>query len=319
MTTAFPPAQPIAVNGVTLSVHLAGPEDGLPVLLCHGWPELAYSWKNQIPALVDIGCRVIAPDQRGFGASDAPREISAYGVDHLVGDLAGLLDALGHDQAVYVGHDWGGIVVWHAAMLTPARVKGVIGVNTPHLPRAPIPITEVFRARGGEEHYIVQAQEEGKVEAIYEAHIDKFFEFVFGKPPPAKALDKLPPSVTHLPQRLMEFKGRDEADMVVAKADRRVFTEAYRKSGFRGGVNWYRNFDANWARMEGVDHHIPGPALMVSADADFMLPPALTQWMPDLVDDLEMKVIEGCGHWTQWEAPQALNAHMTDWLQRRMA
>ncbi|MCR9266157.1 MAG: alpha/beta hydrolase, partial [Alphaproteobacteria bacterium] len=129
----------MATNGIELSVHLAGPETGPAVLLVHGWPELAHSWKHQIPALADAGYRVIAPDLRGFGGSDCPPDAADYGIDELVGDLTGLLDALGHDQAIFVGHDWGGIIVWHAAMLAAERVAGVIGVNTPHLPRGSEP------------------------------------------------------------------------------------------------------------------------------------------------------------------------------------
>jgi pimeloyl-ACP methyl ester carboxylesterase len=314
----FPPARRIAVNDIQLSVHLAGPETGQPVLLAHGWPELAYSWKNQIQVLADAGYRVIAPDLRGFGASDCPDGVEAYGVDAMVADFTGLLDALGHERAVFVGHDWGGILVWHAAMLAKDRAAGVIGVNTPHLPRPSIPPTETFAEIGGEDHYILRFQEEGYGESRFEGREDEFFAFVFGAPPPADKLDDLYPDATHIPRQFEAFEGgRDEAKIVVPPADRQVYVDAYRKTGFAPGINLYRNFDSNWQRMGGVDHRLKLPCLMMMADSDFMLPPKLASWMPALCSDVEINILEGCGHWTMWEQPDLLNAHMLDWLERR--
>lgn len=315
--TDFPAPTRIESNGVTLCVHLAGPEDGQPVLLVHGWPELAYSWKNQIGPLAQAGYRVIAPDLRGFGGSDCPVEPQAYGIDTLVADLTGLLDALGHERAVFVGHDWGGIIVWHAAMLAKDRVAGVIGVNTPHLPRGSEPPTHYFRQVGGEDHYILRFQEPGYGENRFEGREEDFFAFIFGSPPPADRLEGLFPDITHIPDRFESFKGRDEARIVVPPEDRAVYAEAYRRTGFGPGMNLYRNFDANWQRMGGVDHRLSLPCLMVSAECDFMLPPKLSGWMPALCSDVEFNVIEGCGHWTMWEKPDELNAHMLDWLGRR--
>ncbi len=315
--TDFPAPTRIKTNGIELSVHLAGPEDGQPLLLAHGWPELAYSWKNQIGVLADAGYRVIVPDLRGFGGSDCPTDKASYTMDTLVADLTGLLDALGHETAVFVGHDWGGIIIWHAAMLAKARVVGAIGVNTPHLPRGSEPPTQAFREMGGADHYILRFQEPGYAEKIFTGREDDFFAFMMGKPPAADRLDGLYPHITHIPKMFERFTGRDEADIVVGPEDRAYYVEAYRKSGFYGGINLYRNFDANWERMGGVDHRLAMPCLMVSADADFMLPPKLAGWMPALCKDVEFNVIEGCGHWTMWEHPEQLNAIMLDWLQRR--
>ncbi|TRO96054.1 alpha/beta hydrolase [Glycocaulis profundi] len=316
----MPPARRIDLGEVTLSVHLAGPEDGLPVLLLHGWPELALSWASQIEALAGAGYRVIAPDNRGFGASDAPRDVAAYGIDRLVGDISGLLDALGHDRAVIAGHDWGGIVMWHAACLIPERFLGAIGVNTPHLPRGSKPPTEVFTELAGPDHYIVRFQDEA-ADDLFAGREDEFFAFIFGAPPPTADLSKLPPSITHLPKRFENFLARgglkSEDDAVVGPELRAAYAEAYRRSGFRGGLNWYRNLDANWARMGGVDHRLSMPCLMISAECDVMLPPKMTAWMPALCKDLELEVIDGIGHWTQHEAPEQLNALMLDWLKRR--
>ena len=314
--TDFPPATRIATNGVTLAVHLAGPGDGQPLILAHGWPELAWSWKNQIGVLAEAGYRVIAPDLRGFGGSDCPEGADAYDIDTLVGDLTGLLDALGHETAVFAGHDWGGIIVWHAAMLARERVAGVIGVNTPHLPRGAEPPTKTFRQIGGEDHYILRFQEPGYAESRFEGREDDFFAFIFGTPVEGDPED-LYPQVTHIPKQFESFQGRPEDRIVVGPEDRAVYAGAYRGTGFAPGINLYRNFDANWQRMGGVDHRLAMPCLMVSAEKDFMLPPKLAGWMPALCKDVEFQTIEGCGHWTMWEAPQVLNAHMLDWLQRR--
>lgn len=317
----MPPARRVDVGDVALSVHEAGPEDAPLVVLCHGWPELAHSWKNQIGALADAGFRVAAPDMRGFGASDAPEDIAAYGIDALAGDVAGLIEALGRDRAILAGHDWGGIVVWHAAMLAPERVAGVIGVNTPHVPRPPAPPVDVLAHLYGPNHYIARFQELGVAEAMFEGREDDVFAFIFGKaklPAPADPRE-IPAAAFDLLGRFSAKTSFDDAEPVVPAADRAVYAQAYRRTGFAPGINWYRNLNANWARMEGVDQTINVPCLMIGASHDWFLPPAHIARMPALIPDLESHVIEGCGHWTQWEAPDALNAHMVDWLRRRFA
>jgi pimeloyl-ACP methyl ester carboxylesterase len=155
----MPPLKFVDTNGIRMGYYEAGPGDGkVPVILCHGWPELAFSWRHQIKALGDAGIRVIAPDQRGYGATSRPEKVEEYDLDHLTGDMVGLMDHLAVERAVFVGHDWGGFVVWAMPMRHPSRVAGVVGVNTPHLPRAPIDPIELFRKRFGDMMYIVQFQ-----------------------------------------------------------------------------------------------------------------------------------------------------------------
>lgn len=313
----MPPARRVNVGEVTLSVHEAGPPDGVPVVLVHGWPELAHSWARQIPAIADAGFRVLAPDLRGFGGSDAPAEKEAYGIDALIGDLTGLLDAVGAEKAVFVGHDWGGLICWPAACLARERFLGVVGVNTPHLPRGARPPTEVFREAGGDLHYIVALQDEGAMEALQAGREDDFFAFSFATFPPREVTERMGASAYHLFDRFARFEGKEEARIAVPPADRAVYAEAYRRTGFLAPQHLYRNMDANWERMAGVDHRLSLPCLMISADRDFMLPPEMTRWMPALCSDLELHVIEGCGHWTQWEATETLNHLLVDWLARR--
>ena len=316
----MPEPRRIDCGEVTLSVHLDGPEDGVPVLLLHGWPELALSWAGQIEALSAAGYRVIAPDNRGFGHSDAPREIDAYGIDRLAADFTGLLDALGHERAVWVGHDWGGIAMWQIACLHPDRFLGAAGVCTPHLPRGANPPTEVFREMAGEEHYILRMQEDA-FDDFWKGREEAFFAFVFGPPPPTADFEKLPASVTHLPKRFERWVSRGgtaaSEEPVVPAHLRRIYAETYARTGFRGGFNWYRNFDANWQRMGGVDHRLSMPCRMIAAELDFMLPPKLTKFMPVLCSDLDLDIVPDCGHWMQYEAPEMLTAHLLSWLERR--
>ena len=156
----MPPLQLAPTNGIRMGYYEAGPNtDTPPVVLCHGWPEIAFSWRHQIKALGDAGIRVIAPDQRGYGATDRPEPVEAYDIEHLTGDLIGLLDHLKIDKAIFVGHDWGGFIVWQMPLRHIDRVAGVVGINTPHTNRAPADPIELFRQRFGEQMYIVQFQD----------------------------------------------------------------------------------------------------------------------------------------------------------------
>src|SRR5712675_975198 len=144
----MPPLQFAETNGIRMGYYEAGPKtDTPPVILCHGWPEIAFSWRNQIKALGDAGIRVIAPDQRGYGATDRPEPVEAYDIEHLTDDLVGLLDHLGIDKAIFVGHDWGGFIVWQMPLRHIDRVAGVVGINTPHTSRAPADPIELLRQR----------------------------------------------------------------------------------------------------------------------------------------------------------------------------
>src|SRR4051812_21797004 len=166
MTDSAVRERTISTNGVKLHVLEAGPANGLPVVLCHGFPELAYSWRHQLPALGNAGYHVIAPDQRGYGQSSKPEAIEDYDILHLTGDLIGLLDALDIDKAVFVGHDWGSMVVWQMALLHPDRVAGVVGMSVPYMPRSPMPPVQLMRQMFADNFfYIVYFQEPGVADA----------------------------------------------------------------------------------------------------------------------------------------------------------
>ena len=317
----FPEARFIETNGIRMAVYEQGEEGGgPPVVLCHGWPELAYSWRRQISALAGAGYRVIAPDMRGYGRTERPEAIGDYDIHHLTGDMAGLLDALGIERAVFCGHDWGGIVTWAMPLLQPERVLGVIGVNTPFMPRPPIEPLGFMRQAFGEEMYMVVFQQPGRAEAILEADVEKSLRFLFRKVRlPAELLDSTEGRKQTLAWigALAALEGMPEGELVMDEAALAVYREAFAATGFTGGLNWYRNLTRNWESTEGLEQRIDAPCLMIAAADDFVLRPSMTDGMERYIPDLEKYVIEDCGHWTQMEQPETLNRLMLDWLGRR--
>lgn len=312
----MPPLQLADLPGLRMGHYEAGPKDAaLTLVLCHGWPELAYSWRRQIPALAEAGFRVVAPDMRGFGASPGPAEVEAYDLEHLTGDLAHLLDHLGVERAVFVGHDWGGFVVWQMALRHPARTAGVIALNTAHVPRAPVDPILIYRKRFGDLMYIVQFQDSREPERIFEAHLEQTFDFFFRGPAPVVPGQR--PNLA-FPQIVQAYDpARDTRPALASAEERAVYVEAYRRTGFAGGINWYRNITRNWEHSEGRNEIVRAPGLMITAELDVMLPPSFAEGMEALVPDLEKHLLAGCGHWTMMERPDEANGLMIDWLKRR--
>jgi pimeloyl-ACP methyl ester carboxylesterase len=316
----FPAPTMIKTNGIDMAVYEAGPKDGLPVVLCHGFPELAYSWRHQLPALAAAGYRVLAPDQRGYGATSRPAPVEDYDMAHLTGDLAGMLDAFGLKDAIFVGHDWGGLVVWQMPIYHRARVKGVIGVNTPFLSRPPIDPIMGLKALRGENNYVVFFQKPGIADAVLAKDVAKTFRF-FMRKNLVKASD-----FALLPQELKNFElvqaiEADESgfrgELLLTQDELKVFADAYSVTGFTGGINWYRNLTRNWEQSGTMEQRVHVPGLMIMAEDDVVLPPALTDGMERYVPDLERVLIKDCGHWTQQEHPEETNAAMIAWLKRR--
>ena len=190
MSAQMPPVQYADTNGVRLAYYEVGPRTGVPVIFCHGFPELAFSWRHQLAAFEAAGRWAIAPDQRGYGLTSRPGPVEDYDMAHLTGDMVGLMDHLGVEKAIFCGHDWGGIVVWQMPLLHPGRVAGVIGLNTPFMPRAPADPIEIMRRRMGEEMYIVHFQKPGEADAVLDADVAKAMTFFLRRPAPGEA----PPS-----------------------------------------------------------------------------------------------------------------------------
>ena len=307
----------VHTNGIRMHVAEAG--SGYPMVLCHGFPELWYSWRHQMRALADAGFRAIAPDQRGYGETTCPQPIEAYTQRNLVADLTGMLDALGLENAVVVGHDWGGAVAWNAAMMAPARFTHVIGVNTPFFPRAPMKPTDLMRLMAqGNFHYILYFQDPGVAEAELERDVRRSLRgFYQGASDLVAITDKsAPPGVwgpagggilDRLPDRA---QGKFLPD-----SDFEVFVKAFEKTGFRGGLNWYRCIDRSWEESAGQEQRVDQPALMITAELDPVLRPELCNGMEAFVPNLRKTVlVKGSGHWTQQEKPAEVNAAILEFL-----
>jgi pimeloyl-ACP methyl ester carboxylesterase len=310
----------IKTNGVDMAVYEAGPKDGLPVVMCHGFPELAYSWRHQIPALAAAGFRAIAPDQRGYGRTSRPENVRDYDMAHLTGDLAGMLNALGLKKAIFCGHDWGGLIVWQMPLFHPDRVAGVIGVNTPFLARPPIDPIMGMRAMFGENMYIVYFQKPGEADAALAKDVGKSFRF-FMRKNGVSALDyaKLPKEARNL--ELVNAIQSDESlwpgEALLTPDELKVFVDTFTRTGFTGGINWYRNMTRNWEVSGTMEQKVHVPGLMIMAEDDVVLSPAMADGMERFVPDLERVLIRHCGHWTQQEHPEETSAAMIDWLTRR--
>jgi pimeloyl-ACP methyl ester carboxylesterase len=326
----MPPLQFAQTNGIRMGYYEAGPKtDAPPLVLCHGWPELAFSWRHQIKALSEAGLRVIAPDQRGYGATDRPDAVEDYDMEHLAADLVGLLDHLKIEKAIFVGHDWGGFVVWQMPLRHPDRVAGVIGVNTPHMPRPPIDPIDLFRQRFGEHMYIVQFQNPSReADKIFDSRVEQTFDAFMKKPAPRSEAAPAEQAVAGVgassrlnlafPQMIAKYDAKhDPRAPILSAEEKQVFVDTFTRTGFTGGINWYRNMSRNWQRSAGLDHTVRVPSLMIMAENDHVLPPSAADGMEEIVPDLEKYLVRDSGHWTQQEKPQEVSAKLIEWRRRR--
>jgi pimeloyl-ACP methyl ester carboxylesterase len=290
----------VKVNGIELAVGEHGPADGPVVVLLHGFPELGFSWRNQIEPLVAAGYRLLVPDLRGFGDSDAPDAVQEYAVDVLARDVLGLLDHAGADQGTVIGHDWGADLAWKTAWLHPERVRAVGGLSVPFAPRAPAPPLGLMREHFGADFYMVWFQEPGVAEAALERDVRR----------------------TLATSRVWDaaWAAADEDDPAtpafLTDAELQVYVEAFTRTGFRGGLNYYRNLDRNWERTAAAaERRIAQPALFLTGERDpvrrFMPAEMMDGWVTDL---RVSEVIPQAGHWLQQEAPALVNQHLLRWL-----
>jgi len=312
MTTTSPVThRTIQTNGI--SMHIAEAGAGPLVLLLHGFPESWYSWRHQIAALAVAGFHAVAPDQRGYGQTDKPEPIEQYTQLHLVGDVIGLLDALGEQQAVVVGHDWGAPVAWNTAMMRPDRVRGVVGMSVPYTGRGPIPPVQGMRMAAGESFYIVYFQKPGVAEADLGRDVRATMRGALigasGDAPPGGGWNPVLSGDT--------FGSVAEPEQLPAwltEADLDFYTDEFERTGFTGGLNWYRAMDLTWeltAAYTGAK--VASPALFVAGSKDAVLGfPGMEQVVanqkesvPNLRGSL---ILDGAGHWVQQERPAEVNA-----------
>jgi pimeloyl-ACP methyl ester carboxylesterase len=299
-----------------LWMHVAEAGQGPPVILCHGFPELWYSWRHQLPVLAEAGFHAVAPDQRGYGQTEAPDGIEEYDIVHLTGDLVALLDALGAEQAVFVGHDWGAIAVWQLAVLHPERVRAVAALSVPFVPRAPVAPLQLIKAVAGDRFmYFVYFQEVGAADEELardpRRSLARIFWSASGDRPdgiprrlPAEGTGYL--DILEDPPGMPRWLGEEDLD---------VFAAAFARTGFTPALNWYRNFDRNWELTEPVaEARVTVPALFMAGDRDPVLrimPPAVMDgWVPDL----RTEYLPGAGHWTEQERPDEVTRALLAFL-----
>ena len=305
----------VETNGIRM--HLTEAGSGPLVVLCHGFPESWYSWRHQLTALAEAGFRAVAPDMRGYGQTDCPAAIDQYTLLHLVGDMVGLLDALGAEQAVIAGHDWGAPVAWHAALLRPDRFRAVIGLSVPYRPRGPVRPTTVMPQTDNAVFYQLYFQTPGVAEADFERDVCHTIRSILysasGDAPSAVGPVGMVPRQGGLLARMI-----NPATLPAwfTEADVDFYTREFARTGFAGGLNWYRNIDRNWELMAPVaDRRVEQPAFFLTGERDpvrrFMPAEAMHGWVTDLREEA---VVPGAGHWVQQEQPEAVNASLLDFL-----
>jgi len=317
----------VETNGIRM--HLAEQGAGPLVVLCHGFPESWYSWRHQLPALAEAGFHALAPDMRGYGQTDCPEAIDQYTLLHLVGDMVGLLDALSAEQAVIVGHDWGAPVAWHAALLRPDRFRGVIGLSVPFRPRGQVRPTTVMPQTDDAVFYQLYFQNPGVAEAEFEHDIRGFIRgslySISGDMPrrePGPGGMMVPRQGGLLARWSAHFVNPPTLPPWLTEADIDFSAGEFARTGFRGGLNWYRNIDRNWELLAPfAGSSVEVPALYIAGDGDPVVAfPGMDQLIPNLakfVSQLRGTVmLPGCGHWTQQERAVEVNAAMIDFLRR---
>lgn len=308
----------VDTNGVQLRVTEAGDRGAPAVILAHGFPELAYSWRHQIPALAEAGYHVLAPDQRGYGGSSRPDAIEAYNIRELTADMVGLLDDVGAERAVWIGHDWGAPVVWNAPLLHPDRVAAVAALSVPPTPRPRTAPTTKWRKIFGENFfYILYFQEPGVADAELDGDPARTMRRMLGgphtsgdqsgalrmvAPGPEGFIERLPE-----PDQLPAWLSQDELDHYIAE---------FSRTGFTGGLNWYRNFDRNWETTpELADAKIAVPCLFIAGAADPVLGFTRADRASEVISGPYRQVmIDGAGHWLQQERPEEVNAILLEFL-----
>ena len=303
-------------DGVRLKVFHHG--QGPLVLLLHGFPELGYSWRHQFEPLARAGYTVAAPDQRGFGGSSCPPEVEAYALDELAADAAAIIEVFGDQPAVVIGHDWGAPVAWHAALRYPETVRAVGSLSVPHARRAATAPLEGMRAAAGPDYifYVDYFQQEGLAESEFEADIrSSLLGFMWSISGDAPREERFQP-IRRGARFIDSITTPKDLPAWLSEADLQVYVEAFEQTGFRGGLNWYRNVHRNWERSSDLAGAVVSqPAMFVTGSRDPARGPAAMERLREVVTDLRVfEVLEGCGHWTQQERPEDVTRLMLEFL-----
>ena len=313
MPNAFPPPRYVDTNGIRMAVFEQG--SGPAVIFLHGFPELAFSWRHQLPAFAAAGYRAIAPDQRGYGMTDSPSGVAQYTIEELIADVAGLLQDLGLQRATIVGHDWGALLLWHMALLRPDMIDRQVILNIPFHARPPTDPIERARARLGDDFYIVNFQDSDEADHAFAADLEHFFEVMMRKNQITRErYNRLPPEKKVLSLLAAMARKESAGEPLLNDQERDYYVAAYARNGFTGPINWYRNMSHNWRTLEGVEQRIRVPTLFIGAHDDVVIAPEFIAAMRPCVDQLDVHMLDHCGHWTQQEHPDRVNQLILDWL-----
>jgi epoxide hydrolase A/B len=315
----------ICTNGIRM--HIAEAGRGPLVIMCHGFPESWYSWRYQLTALAEAGFHAVAPDMRGYGQTESPQAIDQFTLFHLVGDVVGLLDALDESEAVIIGHDWGAPVAWHAALIRPDRFRGVVGLSVPYRPRpaGTARPTSLMPQTADAIFYQLYFQQPGVAEAEFERdHRQTVRSLLHAASGEARASAQVQGGGAGMVPRgaglLGGYSGPSMLPAWLTQADIDFYANEFRRAGFRGGLNWYRNIDKNWELLAPwIGAKVAVPALYMAGDRDLVLAfrgmdqllPTLKQFVPKLRETI---ILPGCGHWTQQERPKEVNAAVIEFL-----
>ena len=311
----------IQTNGINMRIAEAG--EGPLVIMCHGFPESWYSWRHQIEALAESGYHAVAPDQRGYGKTDRPRKIESYSIMHLVGDIVGLVGALGTDNAVVAGHDWGAPVAWNCALMRPDVFRAVISLSVPWGPRPPqAPLKSMKQMFGDRFFYQLYFQNPGVAEHELQNDVKVTMrKMLFGASGSVNRrsmvddIESVPHKSSYMLERMPD-PGDNLPDWLTTE-DIEYFAGEFEEAGFRGGLNWYRNIDRNWALSAAYSGaRISQPALFITGEYDVVpyndgMRNLMQSVIPNLRDPI---VLPGIGHWTQQEAPAEVSSAMIEFL-----
>lgn len=305
----FPEPTLISVNGINLEVFEAGEQNaGKPIVLCHGFPEHAFSWRHQLSALIEAGYHVIIPNQRGYGNSSCPTEVTEYDIEHLTGDLVALLDYYGYEDATFVGHDWGANVVWNLALLHPKRVNKIINLALPYQERGEMPWIDFMETIFGGGFYFVHfSRQPGVADAVMNENTSQFLRNIFRKNVPIT-----PPEPGMLMINLAKAE-KSVGEPLMGDNELAVFISAFESSGFTGSINWYRNLDRNWHFMSKIFPIIHQPTLMIYGERDTI---PQSENLLNIVPNLDVISLD-CGHWIQQEKPEETTQAILKWLEKQ--
>jgi pimeloyl-ACP methyl ester carboxylesterase len=317
-----PKFQPLPVNGIQMRIAEQG--SGPLVLFCHGWPESWYSWRHQLSALAAAGFRAVAPDMRGYGGTEAPSSVEQYTMLHLVGDMVELVKALGEKQAVIVGHDWGAPVAWTSALLRPDVFRAVAGMSVPFTPPGRIDLLSALESQGVTTFYMQYFQAPGVAEAELgrdiEASLRRIYFSGSGDGPQQPTFGVLEPGAGVLSNTVDPLSASNTLPAWLPREDLAYYAGEFKRAGFRGGLNWYRNLRRSWELlMPWRGCIIRQPSLFIAGERDnvlrFPASKAQIEAYPRTLPGLRgSHILAGAGHWIQRERVDAVNALLLTFL-----